>query len=92
MSTEHVEFRCSACGLHLEADESPDGTEDDERFLRVFWCARQKRALVLDAEAPAFRGHCPECAEPLALLRFPLVSCPRCLSPAKERRAFTGPL
>jgi len=92
MRSEHVEFLCGACGLAIEADESPDGAEEDESFLRVFWCGGEKRSMVLDAEAPAFRGHCPECRGPLALLRFPLAACPKCLVPAKARRAFTGPL
>lgn len=92
MQSEHVEFHCSACGLEIRADESPDGTEDEEKFLRVFWCADQKRHIVLDAEAPSFRGHCPDCHAPLALLRFPLAACPSCLAPAKARKAFTGPL
>lgn len=92
MRSEHVEFHCASCGLSIGAEESPDGSEDEERFLRVFWCSRQKRSLVLDAEAPDFRGHCPECREPLALLRFPLAACPSCLAPAKARKAFTGPL
>lgn len=92
MRTEHVEFQCAACGISIQADESPDLAEGEERFERVFWCAPERRALVLDAEAPSFRGRCPDCGAPLALLHFPLAACPACLAPAKPRRAYTGPL
>lgn len=88
---EHVEFACGACGLRIEADEAPDRAEG-ETYMRVFWCGRERVTHVLDTEAPAFRGRCPSCAEPLVALHFPLAACPACLAPAHPRRAFTGPL
>lgn len=93
MMAEHVRFECPACDLRIEANESPDRSEADaERFLRVAWCANERRALVIDAESPAFRGHCSDCGEPLALLHFPLASCPRCRAPSAMRHVFKGPL
>lgn len=92
MRTEHVDFQCASCGLAIRADESPDGAEAEERFERVFWCAHEKHAFVLDAEADGFRGRCPECGATLVLLHFPLAACPACLAPMRQRRAYTGPL
>lgn len=92
MASETVSFACAACGLAIVADESPDGTEADGSFVRVFWCANESKHLLLDAEAPEFRGHCPTCGGAVALLRFPLEVCPKCLAPAKSRRAYRGPL
>lgn len=89
---ERAQFVCVACDLRIDAEVSPDLTENAGPFLRVFWCQKEKKHLTLDAEAEDFRGRCPTCGEAVAVLRFPLAACPRCFVTAKQRRAYTGPL
>ena len=91
--SEHVRFDCPACALRIEADESPDRAEADaDRYLRLAWCRNERRVLTVDVEGAPFRGHCADCGEPVALLHFPLATCPRCAAPAHVKHAYVGPL